>query len=234
MKKTSRLFTILLSAMVLLTSFPIQTEAATIELNKATATVYVGSSTTLKMKGTSEETTWSTSNKKVATVSSKGKVTGKKAGTATITAKVGKKSYKCKVTVKKPYISDSKKTIYVGKSYTLKLKGTSIASVKTSNSKVATVSKKGKVTAKKVGTATITLKGKDGKSYKCQITVKNSSSKTSSNETMTYVCNTNTMKFHYESCYSVKRIKAENYDEYTGDRDDLIENGYDPCKNCNP
>ena len=233
MKKISRVFTILLSAMVLLTSFPIQTEAATIKLNKKTATVYVGNSTTLKITGTSEKVTWTSSNSKVATVSTKGKVVGKKAGTATITAKVNKKSYKCKVTVKKPYISASKKTLKVGKTFTLKLTGTKIATVKTSNNNVATINKNGKVTAKKAGTATITLKGKDGKSYKCVVTVKKASNKTSSSKT-TYVCNTNTKKFHYPSCRSVKLIKDENYDEYTGDRDDLIEDGYDPCKNCNP
>lgn len=43
----------------------------------------------------------SSSNKKVAIVTKKGKVKGKKAGKVTITAKVGKKKYKCKVTVKK-------------------------------------------------------------------------------------------------------------------------------------
>lgn len=44
---------------------------------------------------------WSSSNRMVAVVSKKGKVTGKKAGKATITAKIGKKKYKCKVVVKK-------------------------------------------------------------------------------------------------------------------------------------
>ena len=46
--------------------------------------------------------TWKSSNPKVATVSSRGKVTAKKKGTATITAKVGKTTYKCKVTVLRP------------------------------------------------------------------------------------------------------------------------------------
>ena len=55
---------------------------------------------------TSKTVKWSTSNKKIATVSSKGKVTGKKAGTCTVTAKVGSKSYKCKVTVKRPVSKD--------------------------------------------------------------------------------------------------------------------------------
>ncbi|MBQ5473642.1 MAG: Ig-like domain-containing protein, partial [Lachnospiraceae bacterium] len=65
--------------------------------------LYEGKSTTLTVKKGSKKVSgvkWSTSNKKVATVSSKGKVTAKKKGTATITAKVSKKSYKCKVTVK--------------------------------------------------------------------------------------------------------------------------------------
>lgn len=46
--------------------------------------------------------TWKSSNPKVASVTSKGKVTAKKKGTATITAKVGKTTYKCKVTVLRP------------------------------------------------------------------------------------------------------------------------------------
>lgn len=46
--------------------------------------------------------TWKSSNPKVATVSSKGKVTAKKKGTTMVTAKVGKTTYKCKVTVLRP------------------------------------------------------------------------------------------------------------------------------------
>ena len=46
--------------------------------------------------------TWKSSNPKIASVTSKGKVTAKKKGTATITAKVGKTTYKCKVTVLRP------------------------------------------------------------------------------------------------------------------------------------
>ena len=48
------------------------------------------------------QATWKSSNPKVATVSSKGKVTAKKKGTTTVTAKVGKTTYKCKVTVLRP------------------------------------------------------------------------------------------------------------------------------------
>lgn len=49
-----------------------------------------------------------------------------------------------------------------------------------------------------------------------------------------YILNTNTKKFHYPSCSSMKQMKASNKKEYTGSRDDLIAQGYDPCKKCNP
>ena len=49
-----------------------------------------------------------------------------------------------------------------------------------------------------------------------------------------YILKTNTKKFHYPSCSSVKQMKASNKKEYTGSRDDLIAQGYDPCKKCNP
>lgn len=49
-----------------------------------------------------------------------------------------------------------------------------------------------------------------------------------------YVLNTNTKKFHYPSCKSANKIKAENRDEYTGTRDELLAMGYSPCGNCDP
>lgn len=70
-------------------------------MNKSKATIYVGETVTLKLKNNKKKVKWSSSNKKVAAVSKKGKVKGKKAGKATITAKVGKKKYNCKITVKK-------------------------------------------------------------------------------------------------------------------------------------
>lgn len=50
----------------------------------------------------------------------------------------------------------------------------------------------------------------------------------------TYILNANTKKFHYPSCSSVKQMKDSNKTEFTGTRDDLIFQGYDPCKRCNP
>lgn len=49
-----------------------------------------------------------------------------------------------------------------------------------------------------------------------------------------YILNTNTKKFHYPGCSSVKQMKESNKKEYTGDRSDVISQGYDPCKRCNP
>lgn len=83
--------------------------SATIKLNKTKLTLDEGKSYTLKLTGTTKTVKWSTSNKKVATVSSKGIVKAIKAGTATITATVSSKKYTCKVTVKEVF--NAKKAI---------------------------------------------------------------------------------------------------------------------------
>lgn len=83
---------------------------AKVALNKTTAIVTVGKTVKLKLNGTTKKVKWSSSNKKIATVSSSGKVKGKKAGTVTITAKCGKKKYKCKVKVKKAAVKQETET----------------------------------------------------------------------------------------------------------------------------
>lgn len=83
--------------------FPCETtQAASIKLSKKSLSLNVGKSKTLKIKNLKkgQKVKWSSSKKKVATVSSKGKVTARKKGTATITATVKGKKYKCKLTVK--------------------------------------------------------------------------------------------------------------------------------------
>lgn len=50
----------------------------------------------------------------------------------------------------------------------------------------------------------------------------------------TYVLNTNSKKFHTPGCGSVANISANNRQEFTGSRDDLISQGYTPCGSCNP
>lgn len=75
-----------------------------------------------------------------------------------------------------------------------------------------------------------------GKSWLSEETSKFSENNTSSDreEKYTYILNTNSKKFHLENCSGTKRMKKENKEEYTGSRDELILQGYEPCKSCNP
>lgn len=53
-------------------------------------------------------------------------------------------------------------------------------------------------------------------------------------EQQTYILNKNTKKFHYPWCSSVKQMKEKNKIEFTGDRQTVIDKGYDPCQRCYP
>ena len=70
-----------------------------LKINKESATIDIEETVQLKVTGTSAEVSWSTSSKSIATVSSTGKVKGKNAGVAVITAAAGGKSASCVVTV---------------------------------------------------------------------------------------------------------------------------------------
>lgn len=151
----------------------------TAALDKKTAAVYTGKTVTLKATSNDKDAkaTFTSSNTKVATVSSTGVVKGVKAGTATITASYGNAKATCKVTVKAPSVKFAKKTatVYKGKTATVKATLAGVSSVKytSSNKKVATVnSKTGAVKGLKAGTVTITAtSGKLKATYK--LTVKN-------------------------------------------------------------
>lgn len=167
------------------------TPVSSVKLSKASATIKKGKTLTLKAtvspKSASNKTlTWKSSNKKVATVSSKGVVKAVNAGTAKITATANDgsgKKYTCTVKVNIPVSSVKLNKVSVelleGETAPLSAKvapsNASNKSVKwsTSNAKVATVSA-GKVTAKSAGTATITAAAADGSGKKavCKITVK--------------------------------------------------------------
>lgn len=129
-----------------------------------------------------EKVTYKSSNTKIATVSSTGVITAKKVGKVTITVQSGKQKATVTLTVKKaPALKaiknvPTKKTITKGKTYTLKPQlypSGAIAKITytSSNKSVTTVDSKGKITAKKKGTAVITVKA--GKfTAKCKVTVK--------------------------------------------------------------
>ena len=174
MVKMKRMFTICLSMLLILVlALPVDAKAATnVHLNKTKTTLYVGQSTTLKLSGAKVKK-WKSNDKNIATVNKNGKVTAKKKGTTTIvaTTKNGK-TYKCKVTVKNVSLSITKVNLEKGKSVTLKLNGSKVVKWSSDNKKIATVNSKGKVVAKGVGTTTIKAKAKNGKTYKCEIVVK--------------------------------------------------------------
>lgn len=62
----------------------------------------------------------------------------------------------------------------------------------------------------------------------------NSKTTEDNEKTLNYVLNTNTHKFHKENCESVRDIAGSNKEVYTGNREDLINMGYEPCKRCKP
>jgi len=161
-----------------------------ITLDKTSFEINVGSETTLKATvkpsdATNKSVTWSSSDPSVASVDEGGKVTAKKAGTATITVTTKDGSYKAECTVTVTNVSvtgvslnKSSMSLYIDEEYTL------TATVDPSNatnkdvtwssndSSVASVDENGKVTAKKAGTATITVTTVDGsKTATCTVTV---------------------------------------------------------------
>lgn len=103
MKKFIFLFITLV--LIITLAGPMQTvSAATIKLNQTKAKVIKGDYLYLKVSGTKSKVSWNVKNKSIATITSKGKVTAIKTGSTTITAKVGKKTLNCKITVvPKPY-----------------------------------------------------------------------------------------------------------------------------------
>ena len=82
------------------------------KLNKTKATLYVGKKLTLKVKNTKKKVKWSSSKKAVASVTKKGVVKAKKKGKTVITAKIGKKKLKCKITVKQKVVKKKTSSQY--------------------------------------------------------------------------------------------------------------------------
>ena len=106
MNKMKRILTIVLTLALIVTMMPMNltnvNARTTTRLSSKKIVLQVGKTKKLKVKNkpAGVKVTWKSSKKKVATVSKKGKVKAKKAGKTTITAKVGKKKYKCRVIVR--------------------------------------------------------------------------------------------------------------------------------------
>ena len=155
---------------------------AAVKMEKTKVTCTAKERFSLKVKGTSRKATWTSSNKRIATVTKKGgNVVTKRAGRVTITAKVGSKKVKCRVTVKKaapkPYLTATTKTLRVGESFLL-IQGqyTDYESTFSYNDHIATIDSTGRVTATGIGqTKVLVNRGKDAqgryRDYVCTINV---------------------------------------------------------------
>lgn len=173
-------------------------EKVTIEISNQTVSgktlsVKKGKTYTLKAEVSPSSTAsankkikWSTSNKKIATVTSAGKVKIVGKGTVKITAKTADnksatvtfKASTKKVRISKVTLKADKKTVVAGTKVNLKATVTPVTADNTkltwtsSNKSVATVSSKGVVTTKKAGNVTITAKAKDGSGKKATVKIK--------------------------------------------------------------
>lgn len=199
MKRSKKMFTVMLALCVAL-SMAMASVTANAATKKPKKIYLKATSTTVDIKGkvkvsvykvkpskASKSVKWKSSNKKVATVSKSGYVTGKKKGTVKITAtskknKKAKKTIKIKVTnLKAKSVTMSKKSMSMFVTKKAALKATVKGSAgfynqgvtwKTSNKRVATVDSKGNVVAKGVGSATITATERGGsKKATCAVKV---------------------------------------------------------------
>lgn len=153
-----------------------------LSVQKKKLTLSKGTKASIKVKRTpanaSDKLTWKSSNKRVATVNSKGQVVAKKAGKAVITVKSasGKKAT-CTIQVAVVKLAKSSATIKKGATVAIKVKSSTVkndkaVSYKSSNKKVATVNKKGIVKGKSAGNAEIVVKMKSGATAVFKVKVK--------------------------------------------------------------
>lgn len=173
----------------------IQAATKKVALNRSSLKMIKGTSYQLRLNN-NKKIRWSSSNAKIASVTSKGTVkavkngsakiyakvsatgtvTGVKAGKTTIKAAIGAKKYTSTITVKNPSftLNASKITLSKGQSYIVKPKAAPTAKItwRSSNRAVASVNTKGVILAKKSGSATISAKA-NGITRTISITVTN-------------------------------------------------------------
>ncbi|MBO5303121.1 MAG: Ig-like domain-containing protein [Lachnospiraceae bacterium] len=161
-------------------------KASKVSLNREKATIKSGAVLQLKATVSPKKSTdglkWTSSNKKIAEVDANGVVTTKRSGKVKITVKTdsGKKAV-CKLTITQDaesvQLNKTKLTLKVKDTFVLKAKmepkdATDKLKWKSSNKKIVSVDKKGKIKALKKGKAVITVKTSSGKTATCKVTVK--------------------------------------------------------------
>ena len=145
-------------------------------LTKYTKTMKFGDEYYLTaITSTGKKPKFSSSDSTVASVNTYGKITAKKAGNATITAKIANGEASCRVTVEKTVITLSQKFISLENGYTARLKAETSTghpvTYKSARSSIASVDENGVITAKKPGETTITVTA-DKTAQTCKVTVK--------------------------------------------------------------
>ena len=142
---------------------------------KSSAIVYLDNSITLHAAAVPKNSiSWKSSNSKIATVTQTGKIIPKRTGQTTVTASCNGLKKACKITIKKPSVDLNKNTVtfFAENNYTLKAKAhpNSQLSYRSSDPKVATVDKHGRIKGLKKGTVTITA-SVPGAKESCKVTV---------------------------------------------------------------
>lgn len=195
-------------------------EAAALKINKAKAVLEVDATLKLKLgslDGT--ESKWSSSDKKVATVSKAGTVTAKAEGIATITAVYNGGKYTCEVTVVDSNKEESQEEADLAASSTPKPAKTP--------SPTATPAPK----SIKAPSTAATPTPKPAKTPAPTPTIAPSAAPAKSNTT-TYILNVSTKKFHQTWCSSVKQMKDSNKRTLESTYAEMVNLGYSPCKKC--
>lgn len=123
MKKIKKTLTLVAAMFMILASIAPMHVHASVKLSETRKTLSVGQSFVLEVTGTSKKIKWSSEYSWIASVNKYGKVTAKDIGTTTIYAKTGKKTLKCKVTVKYPEIKVQRKEVYTDKNISVSFDG---------------------------------------------------------------------------------------------------------------
>ena len=201
-----------LLAVLLCSGHPAQVQAA-VGLNHTSAVICIGGRVELKLNGTDEPVTWTTSNKKIATVGSAGVVTGVNKGKASITAQAGGKKYSCLVTVNETYgASVSSVTIKRQETVMLTFTKDAVVSYKIKDTDICSASWGSwdgneiplLITPKKVGTTYITCSnGANNETVRIRVKVKKVPVNVTDIQAVTsdggdFVCGENTLQISFK------------------------------------